>query len=72
MVWYLFSTSATFTNKILIKEHHVSAEMLTLCHLFISVICDCTSRAFFPSHEADAFESDSDCDCVLMPWQSSC
>jgi hypothetical protein len=40
-VWYLFSTSATFTNKVLIKEHHVSAEMLTMCHLFISILLDC-------------------------------
>ncbi|ETI50138.1 hypothetical protein F441_06264 [Phytophthora nicotianae CJ01A1] len=39
-VWYFFSTSATFTNKVLIKEHHVSAEMLTMCHLFISIILD--------------------------------
>ncbi|KAF1792049.1 Sugar phosphate transporter domain [Phytophthora cactorum] len=37
----LLSTSATFTNKVLIKEHHVSAEMLTMCHLFISIILDC-------------------------------
>jgi hypothetical protein len=41
--WYCFSASATFTNKVLIKQHHVSAEMLTLSHLFVSVICDCTS-----------------------------
>uniref|UniRef100_K3WKP5 Sugar phosphate transporter domain-containing protein n=1 Tax=Globisporangium ultimum (strain ATCC 200006 / CBS 805.95 / DAOM BR144) TaxID=431595 RepID=K3WKP5_GLOUD len=38
--WYCFSASATFTNKVLIKQHHVSAEMLTLSHLFVSVICD--------------------------------
>lgn len=41
VTWYCFSASATFTNKVLIKHHHVSAEMLTLSHLFISVICDC-------------------------------
>ncbi|TMW63229.1 hypothetical protein Poli38472_002170 [Pythium oligandrum] len=39
-IWYSFSTAATFTNKTLIKQYHVSAEMLTLSHLFISVICD--------------------------------
>ncbi|TDH65401.1 hypothetical protein CCR75_009200 [Bremia lactucae] len=39
-VWYFFSTSATFTNRSLIKEHHVSAEMLTMCHLFISILLD--------------------------------
>ncbi|KAG7381298.1 hypothetical protein PHYPSEUDO_006225 [Phytophthora pseudosyringae] len=39
-VWYVFSVSATFTNKVLIKEHHVSAEMLTMCHLFISIVLD--------------------------------
>ncbi|CEG43515.1 drug metabolite transporter superfamily [Plasmopara halstedii] len=39
-VWYFFSASATFTNKVLIKEHHVSAEMLTMCHLFISILLD--------------------------------
>ncbi|DBA03665.1 TPA: hypothetical protein N0F65_006844 [Lagenidium giganteum] len=40
VVWYLFSTASTFTNKNLIKHHHVSAEMLTLSHLFVSVVCD--------------------------------
>lgn len=41
VTWYCFSASATFTNRVLIKQHHVSAEMLTLSHLFVSVICDC-------------------------------
>ncbi|CAH0479749.1 unnamed protein product [Peronospora belbahrii] len=39
-VWYLFSTWSTFINKVLIKEYHVSAEMLTMCHHFISIILD--------------------------------
>lgn len=42
MTWYFFSTAATFTNKVLIKEYHLSAGMLTLCHLFVSVVMDCT------------------------------
>jgi hypothetical protein len=53
MVWYLFSTAATFTNKVLIKEHHVSAEMLTLCHRFVSVLCDCTFLLPFPHSPID-------------------
>lgn len=40
LTWYLFSAASTFTNKTLIKHHHVSAEMLTLSHLFVSVVCD--------------------------------
>ncbi|CAH0489619.1 unnamed protein product [Peronospora farinosa] len=39
-VWYIFSTTSTFINKVLIKEHHVSGEMLTMCHHFISIILD--------------------------------
>lgn len=67
MVWYLFSTAATFTNKILIKEHHVSAEMLTLCHLFISVLCDCTSFPNSPhGHPKPALTM------RVTPWQSWC
>ncbi|KAH7477025.1 hypothetical protein PRIC1_001039 [Phytophthora ramorum] len=52
-VWYLFSTTATFTNKVLIKEHHVSAEMLTMCHLFISILFDFVVLTF-PSSPTNA------------------
>lgn len=54
VTWYCFSASATFTNKVLIKQHHVSAEMLTLSHLFVSVICDCTCT-FDPFFTVDRF-----------------
>ncbi|RLN49658.1 hypothetical protein BBJ29_001211 [Phytophthora kernoviae] len=53
VVWYFFSTSATFTNKVLIKEHHVSAEMLTMCHLFISILLDFVVLTF-PSAPTNA------------------
>ncbi|KAI9921158.1 hypothetical protein PsorP6_002462 [Peronosclerospora sorghi] len=39
-LWYLFSTASTFTNKVLIKKHHVSAEMITMCHIFVSIVFD--------------------------------
>ncbi|KAG9400213.1 hypothetical protein AC1031_011123 [Aphanomyces cochlioides] len=38
--WYTFSTSATFINKILIKEHGMSAELLTVCHLILGTCFD--------------------------------
>ncbi|TYZ65052.1 hypothetical protein PybrP1_004504 [[Pythium] brassicae (nom. inval.)] len=53
VTWYCFSASATFTNKVLIKHHHVSAEMLTLSHLFVSVICDFIVLTF-PNSRASA------------------
>ncbi|GLD92959.1 hypothetical protein PINS_up001551 [Pythium insidiosum] len=46
MTWYLFSAASTFTNKVLIKQHHLSAEVLTLSHLFVSVICDLVVLTF--------------------------
>ncbi|OQR88633.1 Drug/Metabolite Transporter (DMT) Superfamily [Thraustotheca clavata] len=38
--WYAFSTTATFINKILIKEHGLSAEVLTVCHLVLGTCFD--------------------------------
>ncbi|CAI5717760.1 unnamed protein product [Hyaloperonospora brassicae] len=52
-VWYLFSMSATFINKVLIKDHHVSAEMLTMCHLFVSILLDFVVLTF-PSSPTNA------------------
>ncbi|ETV66202.1 hypothetical protein, variant 2 [Aphanomyces astaci] len=40
LCWYTFSTSATFINKTLIKEHGMSAELLTVCHLVMGTIFD--------------------------------
>nr|XP_008864418.1 hypothetical protein H310_02625 [Aphanomyces invadans]ETW06343.1 hypothetical protein H310_02625 [Aphanomyces invadans] len=40
LCWYTFSTSATLINKSLIKEHGMSAELLTVCHLVMGTIFD--------------------------------
>ncbi|KDO30647.1 hypothetical protein SPRG_04548 [Saprolegnia parasitica CBS 223.65] len=48
LAWYIFSTSATFINKILIKEHGLSAEALTVCHLALGTCFDAAIFAVPP------------------------
>ncbi|EQC29975.1 hypothetical protein SDRG_12254 [Saprolegnia diclina VS20] len=49
LAWYTFSTSATFINKILIKEHGLSAEALTVCHLALGTCFDAAIFAVPPT-----------------------